>query len=213
HAGGYRYPGHTEMLAKLCKSKEVTMMLANDQLRVSLVTSHLALGGVSRALNAKSIKRTVRHTVEALQQWWGIESPKVAVAALNPHAGEGGMFGKEEIRTISPAISALKREFGDRVSLQGPLPADTLFAKNASQQKENRYDAIVCMYHDQGLIPVKLLDFARTVNITLGLPIIRTSVDHGVAFDLVGTGRADPSSFQSALRLAHELASKRKEID
>jgi 4-hydroxythreonine-4-phosphate dehydrogenase len=210
-AGGYPFPGHTEMLASLCRKKEVTMMLANDQLRITLVTTHVALRDVSRAVTAREIARAVRHTVDSLRQWWGIRRPRVAICALNPHAGESGLFGKEEIRTISPTIRKLQRQYGNDVVLQGPLPADTLFANHVATPPAERADAVVCMYHDQGLIPVKLLDFPRTVNVSLGLPMVRTSVDHGVAFDIAGTGRADPSSFRSALKLACEIARIRKE--
>jgi len=210
-AGGYPYPGHTEMLAALCRRKQVTMMLANDQLRISLVTTHLALRDVSRAVTAREITRAVRQTVDSLQNWWGIRRPRVAICALNPHAGESGLFGTEEIRVITPTIRKLQKQFGDQAILQGPLPADTLFAKHVEARPGDRADAVVCMYHDQGLIPVKLLDFPRTVNVSLGLPIVRTSVDHGVAFDIAGTGKADASSFQSALRLACEIVSIRKE--
>jgi 4-hydroxythreonine-4-phosphate dehydrogenase len=210
-AGGYPFPGHTEMLASICRKKQVTMMLANDQLRISLVTTHLALRDVSRAVTAREIARAVGHTVDSLRHWWGIHRPTVAICALNPHAGESGLFGDEEIRVIAPTIRKLQKQFGDKAVLKGPLPADTLFANHVGMRQGDRADAVVCMYHDQGLIPVKLLDFPRTVNVSLGLPIVRTSVDHGVAFDIAGTGRADPSSFQSALKLACEIASIRKE--
>ena len=210
-AGGYPFPGHTEMLARLCGKKDVTMMLANDQLRITLVTTHLALKDVSRAVTAREITRAVRHTVDSLRDWWGIARPRVAVCALNPHAGENGLFGREEIRVIIPTLARLRRHYGTNATLLGPLPADTLFANHAALPPGQRPDAVVCMYHDQGLIPVKLLDFPRTVNVTLGLPIVRTSVDHGVAFDIAGTGKADPSSFQSALRLACRIARTRKE--
>jgi 4-hydroxythreonine-4-phosphate dehydrogenase len=153
------------------------------------------------------VTRAVEHTASHLQKWWGIARPRVAIAALNPHAGEGGMFGREEIRTISPAIRALRRRHPSW-RLEGPLPADTLFAKHAMARPGDRYDAVVCMYHDQGLVPVKLLDFPRTVNVTLGLPIIRTSVDHGTGFDIAGKGIADPSSLISAIRLAEQLAAR-----
>lgn len=208
-AGGYLYPGHTEFLAKLCRTRHVTMMLANEQLRISLVTTHLALKDVPKAVTATAIRRAVEHTEEALRRWWGIRGPRIAVAALNPHAGEAGLFGKEEIRVIAPEIRRLQRVYKDRAEILGPLPADTLFAKHALAAPEERYDAVVCMYHDQGLIPVKLLDFPRTVNVTLGLPVIRTSVDHGVGFDIAGTGKADPSSLQSAIRLAAQMSEKK----
>ncbi|MBU6375387.1 MAG: 4-hydroxythreonine-4-phosphate dehydrogenase PdxA [Bdellovibrionales bacterium] len=212
HAGGYPFPGHTEMLASLCKAKDVTMMLTNERLRVALVTTHLPLKKVPQSINYKNIRTTTMHTVHSLEKYWGIKRPRLAVAALNPHAGEGGLFGDEEVKIISPALKRLRKDLGATAIIDGPLPADTLFAKNAAQSKDLKYDAVICMYHDQGLIPIKLIDFAKTVNVTLGLPIIRTSVDHGVAFDLVGTGKADPSSFQAALRLAHEMALKKKEI-
>jgi len=207
--GGYPYPGHTEFLAKLCRVKHVTMMLANDQLRVSLVTTHLALKNVSRALTRELLRRTILHTETHLRSWWGIARPRIAVAALNPHAGEAGLFGTEEIRVIGPELKSLSRRPGLRMTLSGPHPADTLFAKHVQADVKERNDAVICMYHDQGLIPVKLLDFPRTVNVTLGLPIIRTSVDHGVGFDIAGTGKADPSSLQSALRLAVRLISNK----
>jgi len=214
-AGGYAYPGHTEMLATLCGKTAtrrrgharpvplaVTMMLANDRLRVSLVTTHLPLSGVSKALSSAKIIQTIDHTVVALREWWGIKKPHVAVCALNPHAGESGLMGDEEIKIITPAIARARRRYAGRATITGPHPADTLFS-------QSRADAVVCMYHDQGLIPVKLIDFPNTVNVSLGLPIIRTSVDHGVAFDLAGTGRADPSSFSQALALAARLASRK----
>lgn len=204
--GGYFYHGHTEFLADLCCAKNVTMMLANDQLRISLVTTHLALKDVSRSLSREKLRRAILHTVEHLKKWWGIRQPRIAVAALNPHAGEAGLFGNEEIRVISPEIRALQKK---GFVLEGPFPADTLFAKHVSTAQKARYDAVVCMYHDQGLIPVKLLDFPHTVNITLGLPIVRTSVDHGVGFDIARTGKADPSSFQSAIELAIDITRHR----
>lgn len=223
--GGFKYPGHTEFLADLCKSvgrstgkakskskkvsrqvtPEVTMMLANDQLRISLVTTHLGIKDVSKALTRKKIHRAVTQTVEHLRTWWRIKKPRVAIAALNPHAGESGLFGKEEIRIITPEIKALQKSLGENAEISGPFPADTLFAKNHLADNSDRYDAVVCMYHDQGLIPVKLLDFRRTVNVTLGLPIVRTSVDHGVGFDIAKTGKADPSSLQSAVDLALQI--------
>jgi len=211
--GGFKYPGHTEFLADLCKSvgrskkviPKVTMMLANDQLRISLVTTHLGIKDVSKALTREKIRRAVTQTVEHLQNWWRIEKPRVAIAALNPHAGEAGLFGKEEIKIITPEVEALKKSFENKAEISGPFPADTLFAKNHLAEDRDKYDAIVCMYHDQGLIPVKLLDFRRTVNVTLGLPIVRTSVDHGVGFDIAKTGKADPSSLQSAVDLALQI--------
>jgi 4-hydroxythreonine-4-phosphate dehydrogenase len=209
--GGFPYVGHTDFLADLCGVKEeVTMMLANDQLRVTLVTTHLALKDVPRAITRQKIRRAVLQTVEHLHNWWGIRCPRVAVAALNPHAGEAGILGREEIDTIEPELRALRKAARGHYLLEGPLPADTLFAKHALATKKQRYDAVVCMYHDQGLIPVKQLDFSKTVNVTLGLPLIRTSVDHGVAFDIAGKGIADPSSFEAAVDLAVQILGKRK---
>jgi 4-hydroxythreonine-4-phosphate dehydrogenase len=203
--GGYNYPGHTEFLASLCKTKQVTMMLANDQLRISLVTIHIALKDVPSALTRTELRRAVIQTAQHLREGWGISRPRVAVAALNPHAGESGLFGNEEVRVISPELVSLRKRFGKQFDLYGPLPADTLFAKHHLAQPRGEFDAVVCMYHDQGLIPVKLLDFPNTVNVTLGLPIVRTSVDHGVGFDIAGKGVADPSSFRSAVRMALEI--------
>jgi 4-hydroxythreonine-4-phosphate dehydrogenase len=207
-AGGFRFPGHTEFLAQLAAGQDrppipVTMMLANDLLRVSLVTIHLALKDVPAALDATALRTTISQTAEFLRQRLGIRRPRIAVAALNPHAGEAGLFGDEEARIIAPELERLSSDRS--FVLSGPHPADTLFAKHFLAKKSEKHDAIVCMYHDQGLIPVKLLDFKRTVNITLGLPFVRTSVDHGVGFDIAGKGRADPSSMISAIEMAIRL--------
>ncbi len=208
--GGFPFVGHTDFLADLCGIPEkFTMMLANDQLRVTLVTTHLPLKDVPRVLTREKIRRAVLHTTSHLRDWFGIKRPRIAVAALNPHAGENGILGREEIQVIAPELRSLQKAARGRYVIEGPLPADTLFANHLSMSHEKRYDAVVCMYHDQGLIPVKLLDFARTVNITLGLPLVRTSVDHGVAFDIAGKGIADPSSFQSAVDLAIEIIKNR----
>lgn len=211
-ASGYLYSGHTDFLAKICKARHVTMMLANDHLRISLVTTHIGIGKVPQALSRSSIRRAVLHTAMGLTRYWGIHRPRIAVAALNPHAGEGGLFGLEEIRLISPAIRALQKNPQRQFEVEGPFPADTLFAKHIMTSPKKRYDAVVCMYHDQGLIPVKLLDFPRTVNVTLGLPIIRTSVDHGVAFDIANRGVADPSSMAAAIDLAARFIEARGKI-
>jgi 4-hydroxythreonine-4-phosphate dehydrogenase len=209
--GGYRFPGHTEFLAKLCKAKSVTMMLANEDLRVTLVTIHVALKDVSKAITRKSVRQAILHTESALRLWWGKSQPRIAVSALNPHGGESGLFGKEESKVIEPELKALRKRFGSSVVLEGPVPADTLFAVNHQKPRSERFDAVVCMYHDQALIPVKLIDFPHTVNITLGLPIIRTSVDHGTGFDIVGKGLADPSSFEAAIQLAADLVRSRRQ--
>ena len=208
-AGGYPFSGHTDLLAQLCGVRESTMMLANNQLRVSLVTVHIGLAQVAKKLSKKLILRALEHTVHALQTDFGIKSPRVAVLALNPHAGEGGLFGNEEARLIGPAIDEFRHSQKNRVQVSGPHPADTLFAKHILAPNKDRFDAVVCMYHDQGLIPVKLLDFPKTVNVTLGLPVIRTSVDHGTAFDIAGKGIADPSSMIEAIDLAANMANKR----
>ena len=151
-------------------------------------------------------------TAENLQNFWGIQTPKIAITSLNPHAGEAGRLGREEIEIIQPEISHLKRIYRKKIEIHGPFPADTLFAKHILSLKKDRWDAVVCMYHDQGLIPVKLLDFKKTVNITLGLPIIRTSVDHGVGFDIAGKGIADPSSLIAAIDLAASMVKKRQSL-
>jgi len=198
---GYIYPGHTEMLAALTKSPTVRMMMAGPKLRVVLVTIHVALNQVSGLLNQEEIIDCLETTCHSLQRDFGLARPRIAVAALNPHAGEEGLFGDEEIRIIQPAMD--HANIG--AELTGPWPPDTLFHKAASGQ----YDAVICMYHDQGLIPFKLLHFEDGVNVTLGLPIVRTSVDHGTAYDIAGTNQADPSSLQAALSMAHSIVANR----
>jgi 4-hydroxythreonine-4-phosphate dehydrogenase len=173
-------------------------MLANSKLRVTLVTTHVALKDVSKNLSSKLIVHTIHQTYLALKDYYGILHPKIAVLSLNPHSGENGLFGTEEKEIISPAIKRIKKLV--KCTLSGPHPADTLFVKYAD------YDAIVCMYHDQGLIPVKLIDFHNTVNISLGLSIIRTSVDHGVGFDIANKGMADPASMIAAIRSSIEFS-------
>jgi 4-hydroxythreonine-4-phosphate dehydrogenase len=208
--GGFHYAGHTEFLAHLCGLKQdgVTMMLANSQLRVSLVTTHISLQNVSKFLTKEKISQTVLQTVEGLKLFWGIEKPKIAILSLNPHAGENGLFGDEEIKVIRPTLENLKN-LGETscFEIEGPFPADTFFAHHISNPK---FDAVVCMYHDQGLIPVKLIDFQNTINVTLGLPIIRTSVDHGVGFDIAGKNRADPSSLLAAIQAAMRMLNNKK---
>ncbi|NDK34189.1 4-hydroxythreonine-4-phosphate dehydrogenase PdxA [Rhodovulum sulfidophilum] len=196
---GFPHPGHTEYLAHLAGVGDVVMMLAAPALKVVPVTVHIALSEVPRALSAGLLKRSLRITEAALIRDFGIESPRLAVAGLNPHAGEGGAMGHEEIALIGPVLERLRAE-GMRI--EGPLSADTMFHAEARA----RYDVAVAMYHDQALIPIKTLDFAGGVNVTLGLPFIRTSPDHGTAFDIAGTGRADPSSLIAALKLAREMA-------
>ena len=200
---GFAYPGHTEMLATLTNTKKYAMMMAGDRLRVTLVTIHCPLADVAGALTRQSIVQLIETTHQALTVDFGISVPKIAVAALNPHGGENLLFGREEIDIISPAIvKAVEMGF----DIHGPFPPDTVFYKAA----QGDYDAVVCMYHDQGLIPFKLLHFEDGVNVTLGLPIVRTSVDHGTAYDIAGRGIASSSSLSAAVALAGSIAKNRK---
>jgi 4-hydroxythreonine-4-phosphate dehydrogenase len=196
---GCNFPGHTELLGERCGAQRVVMMLAGSRLKVTLATIHTALSKVPGLLDSQEIFATIQITADSLRRQFGRVNPRIAVLALNPHAGEEGLFGDEEQRVIQPAIS-LARQAG--IDASGPHSADTLFYFAA----RGDYDAVVCMYHDQGLIPLKLLHFDDAVNITLGLPIIRTSVDHGTAYDLVGSGRASIASLQAAIQLADQMA-------
>ncbi|HET6420028.1 MAG TPA: 4-hydroxythreonine-4-phosphate dehydrogenase PdxA [Geobacteraceae bacterium] len=200
---GRKYPGHTELLAELTGAKEFVMMLAGDRLRVALVTIHEALADVPRLLNVDRILATIRIVHRDLDRYFK-RNPRLAVLALNPHCGEGGLFGEEEKTVIGPAVEAARDEGIDAI---GPLSADTLFHFAA----RGEYDAVICMYHDQGLIPLKLLHFDDGVNVTLGLPIIRTSVDHGTAYGLAGTGRASEASLVAAIKMAARMAKIRAE--
>jgi len=202
HLGGYHYPGHTELLAARCQTPNFAMMLAGGAFRVVLATIHCPLREVPERLIRADLLRLFLLTHRSLMADFGLARPWLGVAALNPHAGEGGLFGDEEACIIAPAVAAA-REQG--IDLVGPLPADTIFVRH----QRGEFDAVVVMYHDQGLIPLKLLHFGDAVNVTLGLPIIRTSVDHGTAYDLAGTGRADPGSLTAALRLAADMAQAR----
>ena len=199
---GYTYPGHTELLAEVTGSNDYVMMLAGEKLKVALVTIHCSLQEVFRLLTIEKIFKTIRITNAAFQDFFGKASPRIAVAGLNPHAGEEGLFGSEERTIISPAVERARQS---GIKLEGPLPPDTLFYHAA----RGGYDAVVSMYHDQGLIPLKLLHFEDGVNITLGLPLIRTSVDHGTAYDIAGTGKANPSSLLNALKVATEMATRK----
>ena len=199
HRAGHNYPGHTELLAELCGTDDFVMMLAGDLLRVSLVTIHEALTDVPGLVTFEQVLKTIRITANGVKSLTGKASPKLAVLALNPHCGEGGMFGNEERAIISPAIEEARR---NGIDAEGPLSADTLF----HFAKQGVYDGVVAMYHDQGLIPLKMLHFDDAVNITLGLPIIRTSVDHGTAYNLVGTGQASDKSLLAAIRMAAEMS-------
>ncbi|MBI2605594.1 MAG: 4-hydroxythreonine-4-phosphate dehydrogenase PdxA [Deltaproteobacteria bacterium] len=208
--GGFRFDGHTEMLRKLCGARSVTMMMAGPKMRVSLVTTHVALREVSSKISREKIVRCIADTAGSLRRDFGIKKPRIAVLALNPHAGDNGLFGSEESRVIEPAIRFASRGH-PKAHIHGPFPADGFFAQWQSRFSKE-FDAVVCMYHDQGLIPVKLLDFENTVNVTLGLPILRTSVDHGIGLDIAGRNQASPASFRAALRLAREMAFKRSRI-
>jgi len=204
YRAGFRHPGHTEYLAELAGSKEpAVMMLASRELRVVPVTIHMALRDAIDALTAKAIVRAGRVVNDALRNEFAIPAPVIVVAGLNPHAGEAGGLGREDIEIVAPAVAAL-RDAG--INARGPLAADTMFHAEARRG----YDAALCMYHDQALIPIKTLDFDGAVNVTLGLPFIRTSPDHGTAFDIAGRGIARPDSLIAALRLAAEMAARRK---
>ncbi len=194
--GGSRYTGHTELIAERVGCSRYAMMLAGDRLRVVLVTIHIPLKKVHQALTREKVRTTLEITAESLISRFGIPAPRIAVAGLNPHAGESGLFGDEETQTIIPAMEAAAD--ATSAAIEGPFPPDTVFVAAA----EGRFDAVVCMYHDQGLIPLKLLHFDDGVNTTLGLPIIRTSVDHGTAYDIAGTGRAGCASLKAAIRMA-----------
>jgi len=193
-AAGIGYPGHTEILAAHSGTADVAMMLANQELRVVLATIHVSLADVGRLITLESELRVIRLAHEACFRF-GIERPRVAVAGLNPHAGENGLFGREEIEAIRPAIEKARAE---GIDASGPWAGDTVFMR----ARRGEFDVVVAQYHDQGLIPVKYLGVEQGVNITIGLPFIRTSVDHGTAFDIAGTGKADHASLRSALRMA-----------
>ena len=198
HLAGFKYPGHTEMLADFTHTPEVALMLAGGTLRVVLTTTHVPLSEVRTLLTRDRILKTIRLTHQWLTQV-GIEHPRIAVTGLNPHSGDGGIFGNEETETIAPAVESAQKE---NIEVSGPFSADALFGRI----HEAPYDAVITMYHDQGMIPIKMASMDRAVNITLGLPIIRTSVDHGTAFDIAGQGIAKPDSLLEALRVAATLA-------
>ena len=205
---GFSHPGQTEFVAERCgvSNGNVAMMLAGPTLRTVPVTTHVPLAEVSQQLSAALIEARARTTLRGLQRNFGIAEPTLAVSGLNPHAGEGGMLGREEVELIEPAIAALRAE-GWRVT--GPHPADTMFHAAARA----RYDAALCMYHDQALIPLKALHFEDGVNVTLGLPIIRTAPDHGTAFDIAGQDRADPRPMASAMRMASYCSANRELVE
>lgn len=202
-AGFDKVPGHTELLADKFHARRVTMMFVGGPLRVALASTHEALFELRHRFTIGHVYQPIDLMHQALTEWFGFLRPRIAVAGLNPHASENGRFGDEEARIIEPAID-MARNHG--IEATGPFPADTLFRRAA----QGEFDGVVAMYHDQALIPVKLLAFDEAVNITLGLPIIRTSVDHGTAFDIVDRNRADPGSMKAAIRLAIELAVQRR---
>ncbi len=201
---GFQFPGQTEFVAHACgvPAQDAVMMLAGPQLRTIPLTVHIALARVAGSITVDLIRRRAGIAAEALRRDFGIERPRIAIAALNPHAGEDGRMGDEELRIIAPAISALR---ADGIDATGPHPADALFAPHA----RTSFDAALCMYHDQALIPLKALDFDSGVNVTLGLPVIRTSPDHGTAFDIAGTDRANAGAMIAAIRMAGECAARR----
>ena len=195
---GYPWRGHTDLIAHLCATPHVAMMFWSERLRVVLATVHIPLFEVPRALTRERVRDVVALTARSLPRF-GIRAPKLAMAGLNPHAGEHGLMGDEEDRVIRPALEDAR---GLGVNVEGPFPADTVFVRAA----RGEFDAVIACYHDQGLIPVKLIAFGRAVNVTLGLPIVRTSVDHGTAFDIAGKGVADEGSLVEAILLATRLA-------
>ncbi len=196
--GGFDFPGHTEFLADIAGVERVVMMLASSQVRVALLTTHVAISDISGLLNQEDTTTIIRITYQAMQRQMGVNKPRLALTGLNPHAGEQGHFGREEIEVLQPALDVLKDE---GIMVDGPLPADTLFSADVRQH----YDAIVCCYHDQALIPIKALSFGDAVNITLGLPFIRTSVDHGTALNRAGTGKISYTSLVAAIEMAQDF--------
>ena len=196
---GIEFSGHTEFLQAMCGVERVVMMLATDELRVALVTTHLPLSKVPAAITPERLTQVTRILNQDLKRFFGVPQPRILVAGLNPHAGEGGHLGREELDVIEPTLESLRKE---GMNLTGPLPADTLFTPHWLDNA----DAALAMYHDQGLPVLKFQGFGRAVNITLGLPIVRTSVDHGTALDLAGTGRADMGSLRQAVRVSEQMA-------
>ncbi|MEX0609772.1 MAG: 4-hydroxythreonine-4-phosphate dehydrogenase PdxA [Balneolaceae bacterium] len=202
HLAGYQIPGHTEYLASQTNTDSVLMMLVNNNLRVALATTHIPISKVAGSITGALLHRKIELLNSSLKNDFGIVSPRIAVFGLNPHASDGGVIGTEEIEKIIPALEEMRAK---GITADGPFPADGFFGQKLHEQ----YDAILAMYHDQGLAPFKLLSFGRGVNFTAGLPIIRTSPDHGTAFNIAGNGVADPSSFKQAYTLALQLANKR----
>ena len=197
HLAGFPYPGHTEWLAELCGGVEVAMMLASERLRVVLVTTHVPLASVPSLLTTSAVVAKGKVTRKALEHWFGIASPRLAICALNPHAGESGLFGDEEQRILRPAA--------EQLGAAGPLPADTVFVRAL----RGEFDVVLAPYHDVGMTAIKVASFGESVNITLGLPFPRTSPDHGTAMDIAGQGKSDASSMRAAIELAVRLGGKR----
>ena len=200
---GFKHPGHTEYLAFLAGVDRVVMMLASPDLRVVPATIHIPIAEVPRQLTPALLEEVIRITEAGLRRDFGLPRPRIAVAGLNPHAGEDGAMGQEELRFIRPLIQRLSEE---GMAIRGPLPADTMFHPRARAT----YDVAICMYHDQALIPIKTIDFDGGVNVTLGLPFVRSSPDHGTALDIAGKGIAEPGSLVAALRMAQKMATARK---
>ena len=197
---GFEFSGHTEFLADISQTKNVVMLLANSKVKVALLTTHIPLNKVSESVSTKKIIETIKILNENLKRLWKIKNPKICVLGLNPHAGEGGFMGSEEIEIIEPAINDLLSE---NICVEGPISADTAFIK----EKTSKYDAYLAMFHDQGLPVLKSMGFGDSVNITLGLPFTRISVDHGTAYELAGKNKADPSSFKRSMELALKFSS------
>ncbi len=200
---GYSFSGHTELLAHLAKAPLVVMMFVGSKWKVVLVTTHLPLHGVARSITKERVFSIIRLTGEGLKNYFGIRHPRIAVLGLNPHAGEEGLLGEEEKKEIFPAIEKARSQ---GATVEGPFPADSFF----DLSRPSSFDAVVAMYHDQGLIPIKMFDFRRAVNLTLGLPFVRTSVAHGTAYDIAGKGLADPNNLTKAILLASNLSKFKK---
>ncbi|HEX4946027.1 MAG TPA: 4-hydroxythreonine-4-phosphate dehydrogenase PdxA [Blastocatellia bacterium] len=198
HLGGYDFPGHTEMLAHLTGTQEYAMSFIAPNLRVALLTTHLSLAAVPEQVKKEPLERLIR-LVQREMIRFGVSQPRIAVAALNPHAGEGGLFGTEEAAEMNPAIEACRAQ---GINVSGPHSGDTIFLRAA----RGEFDLVISCYHDQGLIPIKCFSFGEAVNVTLGLPFVRTSVDHGTGFDIAGQGKADPASMITAIKLAAQMA-------
>ncbi len=211
-ATGFAFPGHTEFLAARLGVKHVSMMMAGPRLRVTLATTHVGIASVAAHLSVEGIVTTIVHTAESLRRDFNLARPRIAVAGLNPHAGEKGHFGDEDQRLIAPAIELAAKQL-PFAEITGPHVPDAVFRHARLDLPDCQFDAVVAMYHDQGLIPVKLIDFEAAVNVTLGLPMVRTSPDHGVAYDLAGTGSARSTSFFAAVRMAIAMVRARQPCD